>query len=142
MTPCHRLRAGCGARGTTDDTGIGPQMERRHGHECVLAMRPEDVTWPDGARSTRGGNDLEAVALELSPARTPVAQPLTLCNEPAKHVGEVLNLHAESLTLRRRFGHPATLYPRVRLPLLSPRKRLVGYLIHMGRSMVAARVDT
>ena len=44
-------------------------------------------------------NDLEAIALELHPTRALVAEPLALCNKPAKRVGELLNLHAGSLAL-------------------------------------------
>ena len=61
-------------------------------------------------------NDLEAIALELCPARAPVAEPLALCNEPMNRVGELLDLHAGSLPLRRRFGHVATRNFEVRLP--------------------------
>jgi hypothetical protein len=67
-------------------------------------------------------NDLETITLEFCPARAPVAEPLTLCNQPLKRAGELLNLHPGSLALRRRFGHVASLYLRARLSLISPVK--------------------
>ena len=67
-------------------------------------------------------NNLETIAFEFCPASAPVSEPLTLYKEPAKRVGELLNLHAGNLSLRRRFGHAATRSPRVRLPLISPVK--------------------
>jgi hypothetical protein len=65
-------------------------------------------------------NDLEAVALQLVPARAGalVSQRLSLYDQATKRIGELLDLHVRSLSFPARFGHADSVYLGVRLALI------------------------
>lgn len=88
------------------------------------------------------GIDLEAVALELSPARTAFAQ-LSRSATSRRSTSVRCSTFMQGAWL---FGGSSAIRPPCihgcGYPYSRLESRLVGYLIHMGRWMEAARVDT